>query len=94
MRSWYERRTDAEVLVETQLGSQRSRVRAPCAARSSHKEERLSDIWRPHGDPVDSLGRHDGRNVVAVLCDGGFTNTPICASLPAPHGHNHDNTQD
>ena len=26
----------------------------------------------PHGDMVDSLGRH-GRGVVAILCDGGFT---------------------
>ena len=30
VRSWYERRTGAEVVVETQLGSQRSRARAPC----------------------------------------------------------------
>ena len=46
-------------------------VRAQHSPYCSHTEERFSDIWRPHGDLVDSLGRH-GRSVVAVLCDGGF----------------------
>ena len=30
MRSWYKRHADADVVVETQLGSQRSPARAPC----------------------------------------------------------------
>ena len=49
---------------------------AVCAQQGpycSHTEERISDIRRPHSDLVDSLGR-DGRSVVAVLCDGGFSN--------------------
>ena len=49
-----------------------SAVRAQHGPYCSHTEERFSDIWRPHGDLVDSLGRH-GRSVVAVLCDGGFS---------------------
>ena len=37
----------------------------------SHRGTWKSDIRRPHGDLVDSLGRH-GRSVVAVPCDWGF----------------------
>ena len=48
-----------------------SAVRARHGPYCSHTEERFSDIWRPHGDLVDSQGRH-GRSVVAVLCDGGL----------------------
>ena len=50
-----------------------SDVRAQHSPYCSNTEERFSDIQRPHGDLVDSLGRH-GRSIVAVLCDGGLSN--------------------
>ena len=51
--------------------TRQSAVRAQHGPYCSHTEERFSDIWRPHGDLVDYLGRH-GRSMVAILCDGGF----------------------
>ena len=58
-----------------------SAVRAQHCPYCSHTEERFSYIRRPHGDLVDSLGRH-GRSVVAALCDGGFTYTCMNYALP------------
>ena len=54
--------------------ARQSAVRAQHNLYCSHTEERFSDIRRPHGDLVNSLGRH-GRRVVAVLCDGGSIET-------------------
>ena len=52
--------------------ARQSAMRAQHGPCCSHTEERVSDIRRSHSDLVDSLGRH-GRSVIAVLCDGGFS---------------------
>ena len=68
--SYWRRDRSGNAIGLTKVARQ-SAVRAQHGPYCSHTEERFSDIWRPHGDLVDYLGRH-GRSMVAVLCDGGL----------------------
>ena len=64
----YWRRGRSENAIGLTKVAHQSAMRAQHDPYCSHTEECFSDIWRPHGDLVDSLGRH-GRSVVTVLCD-------------------------
>ena len=68
--SYWRRGRSGNAIGLTKVARQ-SAVQAQHGPYCSHTEERFSDICRPHGDLVHSLGRH-GRSVVTVLCEGGF----------------------
>ena len=60
--SYWRRGRSGNAIGLTKVARQ-SAVRAQHGPYCSHTEERFSDIWRPHGDLVHSLGRHGRRPV-------------------------------
>ena len=83
--SYWRRGRSGNAIGLTKFARQ-SAVRAQHGPCCSHTEERFfSDIWRPCGDLVDSLGRH-GRSVVAVLCDGGLKLLYFLSQFSLKHG--------